>query len=265
LVTGAAGPVFSRQKEAIVFAIPGPEFLVIYLVLCLIGAVGYRVIRRRLRASSRPIYTMEPLSPVMVGYLVSGATRAGAVAAVVRKDLDPSTRSHRYDPDEIDQVLADQGLILSDREANSLRYLGSAIFGGLLAAGIARLLVGLSHQRPSGLLMLLLVIVAGGLLAVARTTVIRTMAGNQVVDDLMARAHVDRDDSDVAMNFALLGWTALIHQPELQGYLQSVGFSPASLGGGTSDGGGTSLGGGTSDGGGGCGSGGCGGCGGCGS
>jgi hypothetical protein len=210
-----------------------------------------------------------------VGYLVGGEPRLLGVLALLRDSRGRSDqrekREKRGKPDprgpsdepaapgvlDPESRLEELGLLLTRAQRSTVRLWGAALFGGLLATGLARVWVGVSRDRPVGLLLILIVVVAYFLFRAVCDRVTRTSAGRLLVDSLQREYLHRAGDTSYAMGFALLGWTALANSPELQAYMRSEGHFPPQ-GGGSSCIGCAGIGG--CGGGGGGGGGGCGGC-----
>lgn len=248
--------------------ITGPAFLSIYVALFGAGFVARWLIRRHLGKRAPGRATAEPLqlSAIAAGYLAGGAPRAHAARVLAAREGAPEATSlHAADPQE---RLVELGLILDARQRAALRLWSGAIFGGLLAAGLARVWVGVSRDKPVGWLLLLLLGVAAALFWSVKDHsggAVRTPAGRRALSELSRRYKARRGDASCAMGFALFGWSAISDNAAAQAQLLSHGIvMPTSSGGGcTATSGCTSGGSGCSGGGSGCGGGGgCGGCGG---
>lgn len=242
------------------FPISGPAFLVVYLSLLAAGLLARRLIRAYLARRNPTLADDRPaLSAPEAGYLVAGAPRAYAARVLAARDGAPEATS-LHTPDS-EEHLVELGLILDAGQRAALRLWSAAIFGGLLAAGLARLWMGLSRGKPIGYLALLLLVVLGVLLwSVSERSMrgIRTAAGNRVLSTLSTRYKAGFGDTSCAMGFALFGWAALANNPAAQAHLSSHGIVATAAGGCSA---GTACASGCSGGGGG-GGGGCGGCGG---
>ncbi len=257
------------------FPIDGSTFLVVYLALIAAGVVAHRLIRHRLRAhAARRRHTSDvpgDLSPLDVAFLKRQLPHVAAVRFIALHE-GRSLSSLQADPES---RLAAWGLILSRRERSALRTWSFSIFGGLLAAGLARAYIGVVRDKPIGLLLLLLLPVVFLLWRTATESVIPSVSNRVVLDAALARYRAGLGDLSLAMGFALLGWVVL--PPDVEALLHSQGFGEAnrsdgvsgticvghcgySVGGWSGDSGGGGSGG--DGGGGGGGGGGCGGCGG---
>lgn len=250
-------------------SINGPTFLVAYLLTLAILYVIYLWIRRGLSERAARDHRLETavtqITSGEVGYLQGAAPRTYAVRAVAlregtttvldweRKHVDPEGRLEAW------------GLLLDRAQRNVLQLWGAALYGSLLAAGIARLWGGIVRDKPVGLLILLLALTAFVLWHVTRPRMVVTRLGRDVVAVMTERYRSGVGDTSYAMGYALLGATALT--PELTTHLRSEGLIAGGGAGyvadtpyvgcssGNSSGSGSSC---SSDGGGG----GCGGCGG---
>jgi hypothetical protein len=264
------------------FPISGPNFLLVYLALFAAALLAHWLLRWTLRSrtglADPPELLIDALSPEDVGYLLDGPARSRAAGSLAHREA--GSLAHRDDrgqgpysrPVDPENSLPRRGLVLSSRQLGTLRLWGAALFGGLLAAGVARIFIGLYRGKPVGLLTLIMIGVVFRLVTVMLTRFVRTRAGDALVAKLKLRYRQGLGDTSAAMGFALLGWMALGGDPSLQAHLRSQGYSSPSSGGcGTGGGGGCSGGGsgcsgggsGCSGGGSGCsGGGGCGGCGG---
>ncbi|MBV8658630.1 MAG: TIGR04222 domain-containing membrane protein [Burkholderiales bacterium] len=159
--------------------------------------------------------------------------------------------------------LVDQRLVQSDETVARRRGAYTLIGTGLWLLGAAKVVVGLSRDRPVGILVFALIaiaVVAGLMKLAGRKRIELTRAGRAFQRESRLSARDIAEDRDLQLNrFAVLGVTALIgtQWAYLTPYVTpaNTGSSVGSSGG---DGGG-SCGGGSSCGGGG---GGCGGCGG---
>lgn len=244
------------------FPISGPNFLLVYVALFAAALLVHWLLRWTLRSrtglADPPELLIDALSPEDVGYLLDGPARSRAARSLARRASLQATASPHVDPESF---LARRGLVLSSLQLSTLRLWGAALFGGLLAAGVARIFIGLYRGKPVGLLALILLVVVLRLVTVTLTHFVRTRAGDALVAHLKQRYQQGVGDTSAAMGFALLGWMALGGDSALQEHLRSEGYSSPSSGGCGTGGSGCSGGGsGCSGGGGGCG--GCGGCGG---
>jgi hypothetical protein len=232
------------------FPIIGPTFLLVYVALFAAGLLAHWLLRCHLRRRGRPIAATElsvsDLSAEHVGYLLHGPIRAAAARSVA------CHLGEKVASTDVESFLSAHGLVLDARQLATLRLWGAAIFGGLLAAGVARVFIGLDRGKPVGLLLVLMIGVGIRLAMVLRSRALRTRAGDKLVERLKRRHLNGLGDVSTAMGFALYGWMALSANPAMEAHLRSQGYSPSSGGGGDSSG---------------CGSdgdgGGCGGCGGC--
>jgi hypothetical protein len=226
------------------FPITGPTFLLVYVALFAAGLLAHWLLRHHLRRRARPIAAAElsiaELSAEHVGYLLGGPTRAAAARSVARRLGEKLASS------DVESLLAGHGIVLDARQLASLRLWGVAMFGGLLAAGIARAYIGLDRGTPVGPLLVVMIGVGLRLAMVLRTRALRTRAGDALVERLKHRHLTGLAGPSTAMGFALYGGSA-----------RSASPSSVSCNRGSSDGccGGCGSGG---CGSGGCGSGGCG-------
>jgi hypothetical protein len=177
--------------------------------------------------------------------------------------------------DSIRSRLEQLGLFLSDAQALKAQIYPSLIVVILLGIGLCKMAVGISRDKPVGLLLIcifgLLVLGAGFFVKPQRQ---RSRYGEIIFNDLTNRLQhlktANSSDSELVLAVALFGATVLMADMALADLYQmltpiaaaSSGSGGGSGGSGGSDGGSGGCGGSSgSDGGG---SGGCGGCGGCG-
>jgi uncharacterized protein (TIGR04222 family) len=170
--------------------------------------------------------------------------------------------------------LEGDGLLLSRDESRRARLWPLLVMSLGVLFGVPRLARGLSLQRPSGLLVLMVVAAALATLALARRA-FRTRRGDAAVDDWRRRADDAAPPSDAALIAgagagAVIAVGAAFVDPAAAprrwlGDWGSVGDSSCGIFCADGGGGGCGGGGGGGCGGGGCGGGGCGGCGGGGS
>lgn len=253
------------------FSVNGSRFLLFYTGLIIALGLAYlamravvigRAVRRARKAQQEhpELLPLDELTPDRAGYLQDGPRRARAAALLTRRArLRRGEAGAARTAEAPGAILASRGLIISPAAHASLRVWALALFGGLLCAGVARVVVGIARDRPIGLLSLLVILVAGLLVAAVRPSVLRTAAGEEVAHRLTRRYQSGEGDVSPAMGYALLGWAELESAAELRAFLIREGYGPplsSSGGDGESSGG--------------CGAAGCsnrgaGGCGGCGS
>jgi len=176
--------------------------------------------------------------------------------------------------DSIRARLEQLGLFLSDAQALKAQIYPSLIVVILLGIGLCKMAVGISRDKPVGLL---LICIFGLLVLGARFFVKpqrqRSRYGEIIFNDLTNRLQhlktANSSDSELVLAVALFGATVLMADMALADLYQMLTpIAAASSGSGSGSGSGSDAGSGGSDGGsggsgGGCG-GGCGGCGGCG-
>lgn len=257
------------------FPANGPTFLVFYVILIALAGLAYWCLRTYLiaKANRRSDFLLLdgnlPLTvtPQLAGYLLDGPGRAAAtrVLQAVERTVEP-----RLDDATADALLTEHGFILSRAARASLSLWAIAMFGGLFAAGLVRFIIGAAHAKPVGFLLALLILIGFVLYRAARHRLLRTRAGDRLVEELRYRHRRDGQTS-FAMGFALLGWAALEDRADLQVHLHQAGYSPrvtasgescigicaVTSGWGCFGGGGSGCGSGCASG---CGGGGCGGC-----
>ncbi len=176
--------------------------------------------------------------------------------------------------DSIRSRLEQLGLFLSDAQAFKAQIYPSLIVVILLGIGLCKMAVGISRDKPVGLL---LICIFGLLVLGARFFVKpqckRSRYGEIIFNDLTNRLQplktANSSDSELVLAVALFGATVLMADMALADLYQMLTpIAAASSGSGSGSGGGSDGGSdggsGGSDGGSGGGSGGCGGCGGCG-
>jgi uncharacterized protein (TIGR04222 family) len=297
----------------------GPEFLTWYLQWFAVAIAAYialRLILSRTPFANAP--PARELDPFEIAWLRGGpaAVVRAALASLYQRDLidmvsgvvtwradEPTTPLPRIEAlvlrsahlgldasslangvaDEcaaIEARLAQEGLAVGGGQRTALRLIPPLGMTLCMAIGVAKLMVGLSRDRPVGLLVFFLLLSAGLLVWAIGFVPRRTAAGSRLLGELGERHAALRttmessaaesvDPSDVAMAVGL--WGATLAAPMLAAVFPvrpawATGdgvYNPSSCG---SDGGGSSsCSGGGDGGGGGCGGGGGGGgCGGCG-
>lgn len=169
--------------------------------------------------------------------------------------------SVNYQINGIRDQLRQLGLIVSQEQSLKAQAYPAILFGALLGLGIAKIVVGISRQKPVGFLVMMCFIVAVVGLSFWGGSIHRSRYGDRILNDLRKRTRsqqstlYDNLDSQFSLAFALFGTVVLASGSlaELKQVLAPVMTDGG--GGGGSDSGGD---------GGGCGGGGCGGCGGCG-
>ncbi len=158
--------------------------------------------------------------------------------------------------------MQDDGLTFPANQALVIGFLtGLPLIGVILGAGVTRLVVGLTHGKPSAYLILFLVVAAVVAFVLVYNRPFRTRRGDQSLDKLMTRHGLLKHGrtwsgaGDAAMAVAIFGTAALAGTV----YNGLHGWYPtqSSGAGGWSSGCGSGCGGGDGGGGGGCG--GCGG------
>ncbi|MBS1709637.1 MAG: TIGR04222 domain-containing membrane protein [Armatimonadetes bacterium] len=292
----------------------GPSFLGFYLVSFLVGTVAAAVVRHLYRPPAPDISGTRKLDAAEVAYLNGGPGLMlhSALASLVRGNLvtiDQRAVNRTAEPEPAGLTPIEQQILRSTAtsgvwaktlgdivkphtdavrarlQADGLVMEDEAAYRNLLATwlvalavpllGLAKLFVGLSRERPVGILIALLVVSVVILLVAFTRKKLRSRKGDSVLDSLRTSqsgfnkisSHMDANPTDYAMAVALFGIPALagtamydqmrpIRQP---GGDNSYGNSGTSCGSSCSSSPGGGDGGGGGDG---CGGGGCGGCGG---
>lgn len=273
----------------------GPSFLGFYLLLLVAGAVLAIVLRRQLRDTGAT-HNAVNLDPWQTAYLAGGAARAvdASVAELLARKvaymdvaddkfhvdnpsgleppLDIVAREARkpvalkllvvrlraaFEP--LRAKLEQRGLVLTRAQAWRVGALSALPFALTAALGIAKIMIGISRDRPIAFLVILVIVTAVIAVALFFNRPERSVAGDAVLASLRQRhAHATRAprDSDIGLAVALAG-TAVLSGTAFAAY-HEVRNPPGSSGDGGSGGSSCSSG----DGGDGGGGGGCGGCGG---
>ncbi|MFB2937583.1 TIGR04222 domain-containing membrane protein [Aerosakkonemataceae cyanobacterium BLCC-F154] len=157
--------------------------------------------------------------------------------------------------------LREIGLLVTQNQSAKVQTYPTILIASLLGLGIAKIVVGISREKPVGYLIIMCFIIAIIGLGFWLSPAHRSRYGDRIFQDL--RTHIrltvfSHTDPQLPLAFALLGATIL--PSEMFSDLKQLFIPTSSSGGG--DGGGGCGGDGGGDGGGGCGGGGCGGCGG---
>jgi uncharacterized protein (TIGR04222 family) len=189
------------------------------------------------------------------GSLPSGFLRfAGYVSA--SQSVADFRRAIQPGLDEISDTLAARGLVPSRAQLGRLDARTKAIFAVPLALGLLKCIVGMSRDRPIGILIVLLFITFGIALWLVRHKPFVTQAGETAAADAqqgMARAARAPEENEMVLAFALSGAAVLAGRSYAPLLRPSAGSASGC--------GGSGCGGGDGGGGGGCG--GCSGGGGC--
>ena len=157
---------------------------------------------------------------------------------------------------QIEDRLQGLKLLVTSPQSWQAQLYPALLIGALLALGVAKIVVGISRDKPVGYLFFLCLIITFIGLSLWKNPIHRSRYGDKHLKNIcqgMSSTQVPQTDPQFLLSFALFGSTVLAyHQTEMLASLKDVFMPPSS---GDGDGGGC--------GGGGCG-GGCGGCGGCG-
>jgi uncharacterized membrane protein YgcG len=219
------------------FPISGPAFLVVYLALIAAGVLVHTLIRRGLGQRAARQHDMDAATSQLtageVGYLQGSWRRAFAARAVALREGSSTAAEWDRKHTDPEARLEAWGLLLDRAQLSALRLWGIAIYGGLLAAGLARVWIGVTRDKPVGFLLLLLLVVAFLLWRVTRRRPVITRLGRRVVAGMTKRYRASVGDTSYAMGYALLGVTVLT--PELTAHLRNKGILGAA-GGYTADG-----------------------------
>lgn len=222
----------------------GPEFLLLYGGLLLLGLLGMLLWRAVVRRRAVEAVLM-PLRPSDVGYLAGGAPRSLAVRAIegpgtvevplplaVAAPADGSRAAARArllsaeaaPPDAVLDRLEACGLVVSPRLLARQRWWGSLWFFGLGLFGCARVVHGVKAGAPVLYLLGLLVATGGAWWWARRRRASLTVHGERHLRELRA-AH-PLGIAEPVLGFALYGWVALEGFPVLEGQVLSAGYSP---------------------------------------
>lgn len=189
---------------------------------------------QRLRLTAEPATLPEPLSVV--------ARRVG-----LRGNIDAVIKDSLPWLDGPQQSLVRRGLVLAPAEAAKAALQPALPLALVLLLGLAKIAVGLSRDKPIGMLAFLCVITAAIVLVTAFKRPQRTRAGDALLRELQERharlARAPRD-SELALAVALVGTTALAGSA-FDAYHQARQGSGSGDGGssGDGDGGGSGCGG----------------------
>lgn len=266
----------------------GPAFLFLYFTLFIAAVLLSSILSRRLRPSGRPgratddeaLAFLAGRGPRMVETAVARLLASGALVIQEGKrflrgggmgggnSLDgallvtsmPATwgdfaKAAKPHIDQTERRLIASGLLIDNGEARRVGLIAALPFMALFALGMAKLLVGLSRDRPVGFLIVFLVVTAVAILIRTFSVDRRTDAGVDAVNTAQRRHERLRrapTTGETGTAVALFGTTVLAGSAFAA--LHQMRQSDSSSSGGDS--------GGDGGGGGGCGGGGCGGCGG---
>lgn len=226
----------------------GGPFLQLYLALALIAFIGTLWLRRNMRevGSART----QGLSVVELAYLAGGPERAtdAAVTDLLQRDVivwDAQTDTLRikgrisdlespYDAlgksiaadgkplklmsrarvtmEPVRRSLESRGLWLNAAQIASVRWFGPLPLYGVLALGVAKMVVGLSRDKPIGFLMLISLVLAVSTLVFWIKGAGRTRAGDRalkVETTRHARAARAPREHELALAVAVAGTTVL--------------------------------------------------------
>ncbi len=296
VVGAAVAPLALAQSES-PLDLTGPRFLLLYLALLVVSFVAASVWRTSLRAGEeRGGGTPDSLG---VAYLLGGAQRALDAAAAEglahkhlvwqpdqqalardfgperpRPELQPlldaliGARDGKVSPAvaqaatrDVAHKLRQRGLLLDDAAASRARWLPTLLPVALIVLGAAKVVIGLSRDKPVLFLVMLIIATVIALIVFIAKAPARSRAGDRAVRQARrdnARAARAPTSRDMGMAVALLG-TAALSGSAFAAYHQAR--QPVSSGGGDSSSSSSSSDS-SSDGGSGCSSSGCGGCGG---
>jgi hypothetical protein len=236
-------------------SISGPTFLWLYGGLFGCALVVMLLIQRIVTSGrKRSGSPSEQLTAQEAAFLRGGHSRAHWTAVLE----GGGGEAKRVPTFALVARLQERGYLATDAQASFLRWIGAMVFSSVLAAGVARYVVGVQRHKPVGWLVLLMVGVALTVLVYASKKMWITSSARAALRDLEAAARAGR--ADPALAFAVLGEGALASHSSLRLELLAAGYV---LGhdGGSSSGSGCSGGAGCGGGGGGGCGGGCGGCG----
>lgn len=292
------------------FDLPGPQFLLLYVITLIAAFVIAVTLRRRFLRSEREHHTQTiTLDPYEAAYLRGGAdlatntaiatlvqskvlqvSSAGSTLAVVAgawpsihpfeqalyrtvssnaaRDIKTIRSIANEDAGLLAERLETLGLVATDAQARMAHLIPGFVMAAVLAFGIIKIGVGISRDRPVGLLFLLCFVVGVIALVFFIAPAHRTRLGDKVLIQLRdenaalestARTHPQiLAAGDVSLAMALFGIEALAFADESWLGLRSALAPPRP----SSDGSSSSCGSSSGGCGGGCGGGGCGGCGG---
>ncbi len=214
------------------FSISGPALLGLYTALIAVALALWLALREVALAKAKRRAPPDPegdppfpFTPQLAGYLVDGPAAAGAAHVLQRYLRVPGPT---LDDEVADALLARHGLILGAATRVRLTLSAVVLFGGLLVAGLVRLVAGLSAGRPVGGLLVLLALVAVLLFSLARHRLLRTPAGDALRDELRHRYRTGRGDTSLAMGLGIVGWRAIASHAELVAQLHLAGYFPNS-------------------------------------
>jgi uncharacterized protein (TIGR04222 family) len=205
------------------FDLSGPQFLLLYFVVFVIGLVLAVRLRRRLRTPVDPPPERPRLSPYKVAYLAGGPVLAvnAAIARLVQGgllevDSSTGTLSRSGDlpakPDPLEQRifdcareniavkdlrlatadetakirerLEDKGLLVNESEAGKARWLPVLLLFGVALFGLTKIFIGLDRGKPVGWLVVFCAVTGLVALAGFARRVFRSQRGDGVLDEL---------------------------------------------------------------------------------
>jgi uncharacterized protein (TIGR04222 family) len=231
----------------------GGQFLILYIVLAIACLIATIVWRRHLRDNGATGNEMA-LDTWDIAYLAGGSERVmdSAVARLMRDNIvvwdaaakrlktaqktstddplldriarhlaiesNPRRLARRLDPEltRIRDKLAARGLLLDADATSRAAWLPMALPAALLAFGIAKVMIGLSRDKPVSILVVIMIVVAIASIVAAFATPARALAGDRALAALKARhAHTARAPrpDDLPLAVALAGTAVLATTP----------------------------------------------------
>jgi uncharacterized protein (TIGR04222 family) len=231
----------------------GGEFIVLYIVFALICFAGMFTWRHHLRDNGS-LGSEMALETWDIAYLAGGSARVmdSAVAKLMNDGrivwdakekrlkatdktpiddplLDriarhlmiegsPSKLAKRLEPElsRIRDKLASRGLLLDADAKSRAAWLPTLLPAALLLFGAAKVIIGMSRDKPVSILVVMMIILAIGSLVWAFAAPSRSMAGDRAMETLKARhAHTARAPraDDLPLAVALAGTAVLAGTP----------------------------------------------------
>lgn len=230
------------------FELPGPDFVVLYFTVLLVGVLVALMLRYVLRKEPTEPTEARELTAIEMAYLCEGSSRSvqtallemvekgtvtieGDTIQVIEQPKDPNLLEYKIFASiekqhgslskvltelrttpigEVEGKLIKLGLLETSDRFFWARWVPALVILGVALFGTAKILIGIARAKPV-LLLVVLVMVTIGLMILLLLQPRRTRAGNNAVERLKDDASVGNIHG-LSSSFAILGVAALVGQ-----------------------------------------------------